>query len=79
MAKRQRTVTVTGATGFVGRHLVERLLEEPDYKVRCLVRRDSDLSQLKQRSAELDFIYGDITRPETCAPGTENDVARFSV
>ena len=67
MARKKRTVTVTGATGFVGRHLVERLLEEGDYKVRCLVRRSSDVSVLASLSGDLSFVYGDITHPESLA------------
>jgi nucleoside-diphosphate-sugar epimerase len=29
-------ILVTGATGFIGRHLVQRLLDEK-YQVRCLI------------------------------------------
>jgi dihydroflavonol-4-reductase len=63
MTKKKRTIAVTGATGFVGRYLVERLLEESGYNVRCLVRRDSDVSVLASLSGDLSFVYGDITRP----------------
>ncbi len=42
MAKRKRTVLVTGASGFVGRVLVERLLAEKNIRVRCLVRHETD-------------------------------------
>ena len=31
-----RTIAIAGATGFVGRHVVPRLLEEPDLVLRCL-------------------------------------------
>ncbi len=71
MAKKQRVITVTGATGFVGRHLIERLLEESGCKVRCLVRPGSDISQLKKLSADLDFVYGDITQPKTLVRALE--------
>ncbi len=67
MARKKRIVTVTGASGFVGRHLVERLLQESAYSVRCLVRRDSDIGPLGLLSGDLSFVYGDITRPETLA------------
>ena len=71
MAGRQRTVTVTGATGFVGRHLVEQLMREGNLNVRCLVRRGSDVSVLGQPSANLKFVHGDILRPESLAVAFE--------
>lgn len=37
-------VCVTGATGFLGRRLVQRLLHNPDLQVRCLVRSTSDIN-----------------------------------
>ena len=49
---------VTGATGFIGSHLVDRLLERDD-TVRALARPSSDVSYLKERGVEL--VSGDIT------------------
>jgi nucleoside-diphosphate-sugar epimerase len=43
---------VTGATGFVGSHTVEALLTQ-NYRVRCLVREQSDLSALPRERVEL--------------------------
>lgn len=40
------TVTVTGATGFLGRRLVQSLLQEPELQVRCLIRESSDTNIL---------------------------------
>jgi nucleoside-diphosphate-sugar epimerase len=51
---------VTGATGFIGSHLVDRLLERDD-AVRALVRPTSDVSYLEERGVEL--VRGDITDP----------------
>lgn len=51
-------VLVTGATGFIGHHLVETLLNKGD-KVACLVRPTSDTSSLPV--AEIQLIIGDIT------------------
>src|SRR3990172_5481560 len=49
---------VTGGTGFLGGHLVERLVRRGD-KVRVLVRPSSDLSLLRSLGVEL--ATGDIT------------------
>ena len=53
----QRKVLVTGATGFVGSHLVDHLLER-GRKVRCLVRKSSNLRYLKH--PDLDIVYGGL-------------------
>jgi dihydroflavonol-4-reductase len=65
MATRNRIITVTGATGFVGRTLVERLLQEKKIHVRCLVRPNSDRSYLEALDGEISFCEGDITQPKT--------------
>ncbi len=51
-------VLITGATGFIGSHVV-RLFCEKGVKVNCLVRKTSDLSNIKDLQVKL--IYGDIT------------------
>lgn len=55
-------VTVTGATGFTGAYTVALLLQK-NIKVRCLVRRSSDICVLPNNSVEL--VYGDLNEPET--------------
>ena len=65
MATHNRIITVTGATGFVGRTLVERLLQEEKIHVRCLVRPNSDRSYLNALDGEISFCEGDITQPKT--------------
>ena len=49
-------ILVTGATGFIGSHLVERLAAH-GRPVRCLVRRTSDLAGLPRG---IEVAYGDL-------------------
>ncbi len=52
-----RTAFVTGGTGFIGSHLVERLLSR-GYKVRCLIRNDKKKGYLEELPVE--FFTGDL-------------------
>lgn len=53
-----KKVLVTGATGFIGRHLVERLVKE-GFSVRCLVRPESRSDFLKNRK-NIELAIGDL-------------------
>jgi len=52
-------VLVTGATGFIGRHLVKRLCELGGCNVFCLVRNPNKAKALEPLGVK--FIYADIT------------------
>jgi nucleoside-diphosphate-sugar epimerase len=54
-------VLVTGASGFIGRHLVAALTERGD-EVACLVRHSSNVDWLNSYKAEL--LYGDVADPD---------------
>lgn len=52
---------VTGATGFIGSHLVDELLKK-SYEIKCLVRKSSNTKWLKGKQVE--YIEGDLFTDE---------------
>jgi nucleoside-diphosphate-sugar epimerase len=56
-------ILVTGATGFIGRHLVETLAKTNENKIFCLVRNDKKARKLEHLGVK--FIYADITQKHT--------------
>lgn len=62
MDLRGKRVLVTGATGLIGRRVVERLREQGGVTVRALVR---DLTRAEElRALSVEIVRGDITRSE---------------
>lgn len=57
------TVLVTGAPGWLGTRLIERL-KENDKKVRALVLPTVDVSELKKIGVD-EIVYGDITKKDS--------------
>jgi dihydroflavonol-4-reductase len=57
-------VALTGATGFVGRH-VAQLLAQRGHRVRCLVREQSNTQFLEDPGAHFEFINGDVLEPRS--------------
>ncbi|MCK5138385.1 MAG: NAD-dependent epimerase/dehydratase family protein, partial [Thermodesulfovibrionia bacterium] len=49
---------ITGATGFIGSHLVDELFKR-GYKVTCLVRKTSDITWLE--GLDIEIIEGDCS------------------
>ncbi len=56
-------ILITGATGFIGRHLAKPLLSEGKHTLFCLVRNLEKARFLKDRGARL--LQGDITDKES--------------
>ncbi len=57
-------VLVTGATGFIGGHLAERLAAR-GFEVRCLVRNRDDPRARNLQAAGYELHAGDVLAPET--------------
>lgn len=55
-------ILVTGATGFVGGHLISRITETGD-EIRCLVRSLAKAEALKAQGVEV--VQGDVTVPSS--------------
>jgi uncharacterized protein YbjT (DUF2867 family) len=72
----QQTVLVLGASGYVGSHLVPRLIER-GYRVRASAR---DRDVLAARGWDCDIIESDALRPETLAVALDGvDIAYYLV
>jgi thioester reductase-like protein/short-subunit dehydrogenase len=56
------TYLVTGGTGFVGRHLIDRLLARDDAEIYALVRPTS-VSKLGRYGGRVQPLVGDLTEP----------------
>lgn len=70
-------VLITGAAGFIGQRVVERLQERGFTKIRCLVRSSTPRERLaalraKGESGNLEIITGDLLSPDDCLKATQD-------
>jgi nucleoside-diphosphate-sugar epimerase len=77
----QDLILVTGAAGFIGSKVVERLLDMGFRNLRCLVRSSSGLTygipswkSYKQGESRVDVVKGNLVSREDCAKAVQ-DVA----
>ncbi|MEK9138443.1 MAG: NAD-dependent epimerase/dehydratase family protein, partial [Bacteroidota bacterium] len=61
-------VFITGATGFIGSHVARRLAQAK-HELRCLVRKTSDVTALREVGATL--VPGDVTNKDSILKGME--------
>lgn len=63
-----KKIFLTGATGFIGKKLVEKI--NGKYKIACLVRKTSNVELLKEKNIEL--VIGDLLEKESFIDGLNN-------
>jgi len=59
-------IAVTGATGFLGRYIVNRLLAA-GHQCRCWYRAGSDRGGFETSAQQLEWIPGDLSKAASCA------------
>src|SRR5437588_12046829 len=64
----EHMILVTGATGYIGRHFVARLVQRGE-RPRCLVR-DPKRAAAILPADEVEFVQGDTTHPATLEAAT---------
>lgn len=67
MGKRRLNILVVGATGSIGRHVVDEALRL-GHGVRALVR---DRSRARALGGDVELVVGDLTRPETLSAAVQ--------
>lgn len=64
MTNNRKRIFVTGATGFVGSHIVNRLLAD-NHDVHVLVRKDSNLWRIKNITDKITLHEGELTEKDS--------------
>lgn len=78
IAQKNENILVTGASGFIGCHVVDVLLKKGFTSIKCLVRQTSDISRLELiisnngGNGRVEIIEGNLLSSESCRAITEN-------
>ncbi len=67
-----KTVLVTGATGFVGSRLVERLVLGTDYKVKAMIRRFSGAGLARLARLPVELVLADLLDLDALTEAAQN-------
>jgi uncharacterized protein YbjT (DUF2867 family) len=77
MTRPLRHILLTGATGYIGRRLLQRLADDPDVRLRVLVRNRTKLPQVSDR---LQVIEGSTFDPAALAEAVRGiDMAYYLI
>ena len=53
-----KQMLITGGAGFIGHYLVKKFVD--DFEIICIVKKETDLSRLKDVSGKIKFIIHNI-------------------
>lgn len=70
MPYNKKSILITGATGFIGKHLVKALVSK-GYYCRCLVRETSNIGELEELD-NIELVYGDLTNKASLETAIQN-------
>lgn len=74
----QKQILITGATGYIGRRLKDRLLSSGNYTIRLLVRNKNKVRESVRDKVEI--VEGDTFKPESLLQATKGiDVAYYLI
>lgn len=60
-----RTIFLTGATGFIGGHVLDRLIRSGTNRILCLTRRSNVASDRAGRDKNVEWITGELSQAAT--------------
>ena len=61
------TLFITGASGFIGRHLIRKISHLDFKKIYCLTRQVKEATQKLPKYVNMELLEGDISDPKTYA------------
>ena len=78
MAMKKTKILITGATGYIGRRLKNRLLVHPDYQLRLFARNKKKVRVKTTKAFEI--VEGDTFNKDALAKALESiDVAFYLI
>lgn len=78
MSKSPKTIAIMGASGFVGKNLIEYLLNETNYQIKALCRHPETLDIPSKYASRVDLILADVFHKHHVAAALEgSDVAVY--
>lgn len=81
----ERRILVTGGSGFIGSHLLTKLIEKKNanhypYHIRCLTRNKNSIMSQNKNEKDIEIIKGDLSKYNDCLNALVGiDIAHYLV